>query len=352
MYKFLVKTKDKDKIFIYRPYDGICEITLRAGRMTEPQCICREGSEVFFVYKDNQEVIHLITASKNNQFVYMCCKEGKWNKYIICGINESMEIKNVMIGLSDIGQNFFYSALYHQEYILVHCVLGNHAMPSTIDRMSCENFFVYKNRVYYSNGDGILGYSNFSDGKPDSFVKLMRGKMPYIFNCRNEEYFVYKDEDRIYVNGEECANDAGAENPILVKNRESMMLMWKNGDFVKYLPYEQKYFNTKPMQYISNGIIPSVYIYSDGIRCREYMGISSNNSLKFFADDPFALDAEYIKEREFLKKQAEILNLKTQIELLRKEISDYRKQIRNLNIIIRTGENVSGKNINNESIKE
>ena len=100
MYKFLVKTGDKKKIFIYRPYEGICEVNEKAGGMTEPKSICKEGSDVFFVYKDDEEVIHLITVGKKNKFIYMNCKEEEWHQYVICSVNENMIIKNVMIGKS------------------------------------------------------------------------------------------------------------------------------------------------------------------------------------------------------------------------------------------------------------
>ncbi len=337
MYKFLIKTKDKKKIFIYKPYEGICEVNEKAGGMSGPRCICKEGSEVFFVYKDNEGVIHLITVDKKNRFIYMNCKDEEWHQYVICSINENMIVKKVMIGMSRIGQNLFYSAEYQQEHILVHCVLGNHAMPSTIDKMNCESFFVNRNKVYYSNADGILGCRDFSDGKPDDFVKIARGRMPYILNINNKEYIVYKNGDQIYVNAQACAKDAAAEHPIIVNNKGMLTLMWQDRDFVKYLPYEEKYFNIKPMKYISNGIKPSIYVYSNGTNCREYMGIYTNNKLKVFTDaDPFLSEEECKKEDEFTKKQEEILTLKRYIDKLRKEINDYKTEIQKLNIMIHT----------------
>ncbi|MDY3929806.1 MAG: bZIP transcription factor [Clostridia bacterium] len=358
MYKFLIKTKDKKKIFIYKPYEGICEIDEKAGGWTEPKSICRDGSNVFFVYIDREETIHLITVTKDNRFIYMSCKNEEWHQYVICTVKEDISVKKVMIGLSPIGQNLFYSAEYQQEYILVHCVLGNNAMPYTIDKMSCDSFFVSGRKVYYSNAEGVLGFQDFSDGKPNKFNETVKGKMPYLINIKNKDYFVYKNGNRICVNGEICAEDDTAEYPIIVRNGEQTVLMWQSGDFVKYINYDNKFFNSKPMQYVSNGVRPSVYVISNGTICRYYLGSFHNNTLKIFTNaDPFSKEEE-IKENEYMRRQEEILQLRKCVEQLKNEIMSYRKEIQKLNMIIQSlsmqteNQNTNAEKMKNEDIAE
>ena len=147
MYEYIVNSESRRMIFFSKAYEGICVRVEKPGGWEKSKSICPEGGETFFAYADTNSIIHLITVSKNNQLIYMVCKNGEWRKFMICNINENIRVRKIMIGTSDIGENLFYSAEYFGECILVHCVLGNRAMPSTIDKVK-----QYINKTKVKNG--------------------------------------------------------------------------------------------------------------------------------------------------------------------------------------------------------
>ena len=175
-----------------------------------------------------------------------------------------------MVASNGKNENLFYSARLKGEIVLIHCVLGNNAMPSVIGKMKSEEFFVYKNSVYFTNSNGIIGYCDFSDSKPEIFTACFEGELSYVI----EGKIVYKKSDDIFINDKKCCSDKNAEMPIVVNN----ILMWKSGSYIRYV-----LDNGKIRQYVSSGIEPKIFITSDANECVYRYGIFSNGNLKLFS---------------------------------------------------------------------
>ena len=122
---------------------GIFEITKKMSGWSDEKNIYPNGSGVFFAYSDDEDTIHIITENNASKLVYIRGRNNEWQNFDICTIKDGIKIKRIMIGENSIGKNLFYSAEYQDEIILVHCVLGNKAMPEAIDTLLCENFFIY-----------------------------------------------------------------------------------------------------------------------------------------------------------------------------------------------------------------
>ena len=190
MYIYLLKTDEGKKIIEYNKYEGITERCERPGGWGISRSISKNAKNCFFAYCDKFKNMHIVTVSKNQELLYLTYKNNRWHEYKIANIKEGIEIKKIMIGDTNICKNLFYSALYNGEYILVHCVLGNMAQPSTIDKMYDENFFVNRGRIIYTNKDFNVGFRSFSDGKPDNFIiignVLIYIALIYVFGIKKD----------------------------------------------------------------------------------------------------------------------------------------------------------------------
>ncbi len=334
MHKYIIDINGNKRIFFLQQYEGICEKSQKAGGWTERKNICQEGCENFFVYSDKNNMIHLVTVTKNNRLIYMICKNNEWKKFYINKINEDIHIKKIMIGASKTGKSLFYSALYKDEYILVHCILGNKALPQTIDRIYDENFFLYNNKVYYSNSDKIIGYQDFSDGKPDKFYQIYAGEMPYIKKINGKEYLIYKKDSDIFVNNNAVAMDENAVFPIIINSGDNIYVMWKNSDFIRYVLYDENNLYKQPIRHIASGLKPTVFTNSDGSNCSCFFGTFSDNKLKIHPGiNPFEEHKD--NENELNKSKEEALILRNKLLQQEADIEKYKNEINKLNKIIK-----------------
>ncbi len=260
LYSYIVN----DKIYSYKSMQGICECT--KGTVN---AIFKDATDKFFAYGD-KNIIKLVLYSKNHELIYMVYNKNVWNSYIIATLNQDIDVKKIMVASNGKNENLFYSARLKGDIVLVHCVLGNNAMPSVIGKLKNEEFFVYKNSVYYTQNNGIIGYCDFSDSKPDTFVACFEGELSYVTG----EKIVYKKGDDIFINDKKCCSDKNAKIPIIVNNT----LMWKSGNYIRYISE-----NKKIRQYISSGVEPQIFIISNANKCIYRYGTFSNGNLKLFS---------------------------------------------------------------------
>ena len=260
MYSYIVN----DKIYSYKSRMGICENI--KGKVN---VILKDATDKFFVYRD-ENVIKLVSYNKNRELIYMVNNKNVWNSYTIATLNKDINVKKIMVASNGRNENLFYSARLKGETVLVHCVLGNNAMPSVIGKMKNEEFFVHKNSVYFTNGNGFLGYCDFSDSKPEIFTACFEGELSYVA----EGKIVYKKGDDIFVNDKKYCSDKAAEMPIIVND----ILMWRHKSYVRYLAA-----NEKIRQYVSSGVEPEIFVVSDTNECLYYYGTFLNGNLKLFS---------------------------------------------------------------------
>lgn len=332
--KYLINGDTGAQLFFYKNYEGICALNLREGHSERERVICHDGGANFFVYQSGDGAIQLITESASSGLIYMLCRNNEWHRYDIGGINADLKVKKIMIGANKLGQSLFYSALYHGEYILVHCVLGDNAMPSTVDKLFSEDFFIYNMRVYYTNEKGIMGYQSFADGKPLQFVYCGEGEMPYACNVNGKNYLTYKKGASIIVNGRVYAEDIASEYPVICKNADKTMLVWKSRDFIRAVPIENEEMS-RTVQSSAYGTRPELFVMSDGIACKCFYAVFSAHRLKMFhSENPFSKSRESKLEIESARLRAEVEELNKKLEELETENGFYKKEIVRLNEIL------------------
>lgn len=332
---YLVNDNGERQIYYFKQYEGICMLSLNFKGSRREKIICRDGTENFFVYRGNDGVIHIITVSKDSKLVYMIKKGDNLKRYEIGTVKTDIKIKKVMIGINNMGQSLFYSALYRGEYILVHCMLGDNAMPAAVDNLKDENFFVHKTNVYYTNADGIMGYKSFADGKPMQFVYCGEGTMPYVCDLHNNFLLVYKKDSDICVNGKVYCTDRDAQFPIITDSNCGSVLLWKNGDYIKAVPYDNNVAK-KTVRSSAYGVQPISFAMSDGVRCNYYYGVLTKDNMKiFYSNDPFSASEDMNKETLCANQREEIEKLKSMTEQLKSELIMYKNEIVRLNDLLK-----------------
>lgn len=264
MYSYIVEIDGEQRIYYYNPMHGICEKTKRVERI-----VLKNATDKFFVYKD-ENVIKIVALNNKSQLVYMVFRNNLWHPYIISAIKKNIKVKKIMVSTNGKNENLFYSAKVNGEMVLVHCVLGNNAMPSVIAKLSGEEFFLFEKCVYYSNENQIIGYQSFADSKPDRFMPCCEGISPYIIGKK----IIYKKGKDIFVNDKKICSDENAEMPIIVNN----VLMWKNNSHIRYISE-----GNKIRQYILSGVEPDIFAKADVNECIYYYGTFSNRQLKIFS---------------------------------------------------------------------
>lgn len=205
-----------------------------------PERICEKSGEAFGVYA-NGEGIHVICVSKENEILYLLINAEKITECKLCGLNEKFRVEKISISECGGRKFFLCSAEYGKERLLIHCVLGNNAMPSVIDKTADGYFFLFGDRVYYTDIKGVLGFQELADGKPDRFIPIAEnGYEPYLCICGGIEYMVYRQDDAIYVNNIPKIKDEEASYPIITERGGEPMLMWHSGAVIKYVGLEKR----------------------------------------------------------------------------------------------------------------
>ena len=239
---------------------GICEII-----KGKENVILKNSTDRFFVYGNK-----IISYNKEHKLNYMVYSQNKWNSYTIATLNKDIELKKIMVASNGKNENLFFSASIKGENSLIHCVLGDNAMPCVIGRIKGEEFFVYKNMVYFTNDNEIIGCCDFSDSNPEEFTACFEGELTYVEDGK----IVYKKGDDIFINDRKWASDKNAQTPIVINN----ILMWKSGSHIRYISK-----NGKMKKYVSNGIEPEIFIISDKNKCVYRYGFFSGGRLKLFS---------------------------------------------------------------------
>lgn len=266
--------KNYNEKYYYEEEKGIMMSRLETA--TLPKIIFKDAKESFSV-TEKSGIIHIICISGDNYLTYIVKRDDNLKKYTLLKIKEECIVKK--IGTTVIADmiHLIYSAEYRDEVILVHCVLGNNAKPVVIDKMEDENFFIGGGKVYYTNKAGVLGFQDFSDGKPDRFEVIAKdAKNPYLYRDSENEYLVYKKGDAIYINHELKAEDSEMRRPIIVKRNGRTLLIWESGAVLKYIDIKKDgedvphfMVSTSPLtlcQIIKNGKIYYDYMSSGNIK--------------------------------------------------------------------------------------
>lgn len=332
MANYLINRSSGGEHYFFKPYEGICMSRRNpSGTFSEHSQIVALGLDTFSVFTSSDGSIHLICADSENMLVYANCRNNVWKRYILAKIPDGVVISNMHLYAVRGRLNLLYSAVYGGEHLLIHCVLGNHAKPSTVSALSGPHFFVYKNKVYYTKPDGALGFTTLDDEKPENFNRLYDdAKSGSVWEDSGKEFVIFIRNSRLFVNGKEILYDAAIENPIFVKGADRLYIMWKSGGFIRYISS----FNggvtwSEPMRFINTGITPKIYTYRSRDIYRLYYGYETKNNLTLlgvanaFSCDLNPQESSALRDvrSKLVEKTKEVENAKKEVERLNKILS-------------------------------
>ena len=351
MSDYILKYNDSTQHYFYLPNQGLCVRNKVVNLWQNHKPVFPDSTKVFSVFCDKNNTLHAICTNSENCLVYLIFKNNHWQSYVIARLKPEMQVFNLFLFETRIGLSILYTAGYGGEILLIHCVLGDHAMPETIAKLSNPYFYFFKNRVYYTNSGGILGYCDISDGKADTFNKLVNGgDTPYIITHNQKDLFVFKKDSHICFQNRPVQEDKNATHPILVSNKNQLLLMWQNNDFIRYMESNDcgnSWSNV--MQYVNPGKTPHIYHVVNNCKTYNYFGNHSSSALHIYGkNDIFEKETE-VKNTCF-KDPDNITKLKILIEMQKKEICELKREIIQLGDVIKAfkEENSSPKCDNSE----
>ena len=251
-----------------------------------------DSKGAFSVFQDESGTITLVSLTDKNEIYYTILGESEEKSFLLTKLKEDMEIKSISLFKTPIAANIVYTAQYRKKLLLVHCILGDNAMPDTIDEIQSEDYFIHNHSVYYTNSNGILGYKNLSDGKADIFNSITSGATePYLYNYRGRDFLTYQKNNKIYLQNRLLTDDPGAKNPIITESDGALLVMWQKGDFIRYVSsFDNGESFGPPMQYVSSGKIPTlINVISKGRAYRYFATISKKEIHIFGSNNPFSI---------------------------------------------------------------
>lgn len=327
MTNYLSVLNDELYHFLYMPNKGICRRIKSSGTWKSTEVIYKDGADKFSVHQDGGGSIHIICTNDEREIVYLLFKNGAWHKCVLTQCRE--EVQPLTFSITQVhGQlQLFYSAQYEESIILVHCVLGVNALPVTIDKLQDDEYFLFDGKVYYTNEYGVLGYQDFSDSKPDRFVTLYEnGASPYV--C--DDGVVWKQKNSIMYREKAVFEDIYAKQPILVRNQQQLMIMWKSGDFVRYLTsFNDGATWSTPMRFVSTSKQVQRYILQTPDDILYYYGTHTGNDVNIFGKTDI-LDVKKYKaapKQNVDNENMQIKKMQIMIEMMKTEINQLKKQV-------------------------
>lgn len=209
-------------------------LMMSSGNNFPPEQIKKNIKENFCVY-ERENAIHIICINEKNEIIYIHMSGEEKKEFTLCELKGDFHIKHIAVADSKDRMNLLYSAEYGGDILLVHCVLGNHAKPSVIDKLKNSGFFTFDGKVYYTNQNGILGYQELADGKPDRFIAVKEGAEDvYLYEYENKEYIVYRIGNTIFVNHIPKIDDTDVKLPVIAKKNNTLALMWQSAEIIKF----------------------------------------------------------------------------------------------------------------------
>ena len=334
MSNYLIMPKNTPEHYFYKPYEGICV------RRRSPQGVWQEhmsvfpgGKDEFFVYCSHDKKVHLLCTDHENKLIYAVSDGSEWKKYVISKLSSDVFVSNIHLYSVRGRLNFMYSALYNGENLLIHCILGDHAKPSTVDICETPHFFIKGNKVYYTNSKGILGFVNIADEKPSGFNPIYENAhFGTVYDIDEREKILFAREGAVFIDGKKIAHDTHLEMPILSHSGDKIYIMWRSGIFIRYVTSSDGKDFSEPMRFMSTGKTINIYTAQRGDAFFNYYGYHNAHGLVLLGNpDIFERSAEFAA-----KKEAELERVKSLLNQTQKEVVAAKKEIARLGKVIGT----------------
>jgi len=328
---YLIKTGLGSEYYFPKPYEGICmKRCSYGGKFGEHNQIMALGKEPFSVFRAQDGRIHLVSTDAQNRLIYGMKQNGIWKRHTLCALPPDVVILNMRLyGIND-RLNLLYSARIGGEILLIHCILTGHAKPSTVAKLHDSHFFLWKNKVYFTNRDGTLGFANIEDEKPDFFTRLYdNAHYPFLWENCGKEFLAFIRDSHLFIGGKEVAFDERMENPVFVKGADRLYIMWKSGSFIRYISsFNNGTTWSESMRFVGTETDLTLYTMQSGEDFHFYYGYESGNTLTLLGASNIFMNTESSVSYDELKTVKRLLDEKT------REANNARCEIERLNKIL------------------
>ena len=332
MTNYLIMPESTPEHYFYKPYEGICmRKRSRGGLWQEHSPIFSGGRDGFGIYCAGDKTVHLICTDHDNKLIYASNTNQDWKKYVISKLNNDIFISDMHLYSVRGRLNLMYSALYNGENLLIHCILGDHAKPSTVGILETPHFYIKGGRVYYTNAAGVLGFVNISDEKPSGFNPIYENAhCASVYTVDGREKILFTRDSAVYFDDAEIARDVHLEMPILVNARDKFHIMWKSGSFVRYVSSDDGKNFSEPQRFMSTGRSMNIYTVLKGDSHADYYGYHNARELVLLGNPSI-----FERSLEFTaKKEAELEHVKNLLNQTQMEVVAAKKEIARLGKVI------------------
>ena len=239
MHYYLVKGKGIFKTRIFASRLGIRE-TVLLGNVT---------AFGLFV-KDN--TVHIM-AQKDDELLYMVSENRHTKKFIIEKIPSGVEILNIHLYPISNRLNMLYTAKISNDLHLMHLILSSNEKPRSLMITSSPDFFVSDKRVYALNKNGDSGFFELEGENPKFFIQMSKNSsVPYILSGHT----AFFSNGKIFFDSCEIAREDDANGVIILEYNGDIYVVWRSGEFVKYIIATDK--NDKPQTIINPSRLPII----------------------------------------------------------------------------------------------
>lgn len=236
MFNQLLIFPEKEEHYFSVSNSIFCRKRNRGNSWSDAEPIVEGGVASFCAYGDDAGISHIIHTDADNNLYYSQSQNHQTKTHCLSAIPAGIAPKSFRLYPVGGRLNLLYSAKYQEDYILVHCILGNQAKPHIVARLNSPHFWVFKTQVYYSGSQGNIGYTKLEDEKPEGFTTLFEnGKNVSVLEFDGTEIVVYTRENKLFANKNELVYDSRMEMPTLYLSQGKPYIMWKSGGYVRYV---------------------------------------------------------------------------------------------------------------------
>ena len=237
-----------------------------------------EAKDGFALYCAKDGTAHIMYSDYSGNLVYAVSSGDERKKYTVSTLSGEISVSDMRLYRVRSRLNLLYSAIYKGENLLIHCILGDHAKPSSIDTIETPHFHIKGSRVYYTNARGILGFTNLADEKPLGFTPVFEdAHFGTVYDLYGKEQILFSRNSAVFLNGNELARDTHLEMPILVKAHGKVYIMWKNSSYIRYIVSTDGENFSGIRRFMNTGRAFEIFSVQKGDKFTDYYGYNAQN---------------------------------------------------------------------------
>jgi hypothetical protein len=307
------------------PGGGIYSHSMKNSFWTSPAAVSETAVGDFGLFKDENECVHIVGGDSSGNILYTSVRGEHIARHTLLSGRADIRVSDFQLTSSNAFLHLFYIAETGGVLFLVHCVLGNNSQPSVVSKISSRQFFIHGGRVYFSNEHSTLGFSDFSDGKPNEFIPLFEGSVfPYITGAGEQRHMIWKRGGDIVLDGDVVATDENAYQPIMTSG-ETLSVMWSSEGIVYYVAIDKNGTPSAPMRFISTGRLPTLFCVQNYGSIKYFYGTYSGSEVNIFGKSDIF---EHSPDSDLPRGTNDIQRLKIMVDMMQKEILSIKNQLR------------------------